>query len=189
MTERAVQVSTLVELAQDGDEGAFRTLVELHQQDVFTLALRLVRNRELAHDVAQETFIKAWKALPRFRGDAKFGTWIHRICVNTAWTLRARAKRHQHDDLEEERFGAGPRPVISPEQAGEAADLRGRLQRALDQLPVEQRTVVVMKDVYDWTHEEIAEALDVTVSASKVRLHRAHRRLQRILITRDGLDG
>jgi RNA polymerase sigma-70 factor (ECF subfamily) len=188
MTEREVQVSALVELAQDGDEGAFRTLVELHQQDIFTLALRLVRNRELAHDVAQETFIKAWKALPRFRGDAKFSTWIHRICVNTAWTLRVRAKRHQHDDLDEERFGAGPRPAISPEQAGEAADLRGRLQRALDQLPVEQRTVVVMKDVYDWTHEEIAEAMDVTVSASKVRLHRAHRRLQRILITRDGLD-
>lgn len=180
MTDRGVQSESPLERAMAGDRDAFAELVEIHQHEVYTLALRLTRDPHLAGDVAQEAFIRAWRALPKFRGDAQFGTWVHRITVNTAWTLRQRAARHQHDELDE------TTPVVAapfgdPEAVGEQLELRAQLETALDRLPVSQRAVVVLKDVYDWSHEEIAEALDISVSASKVRLHRAHLRLRRVL--------
>ena len=80
--------------AQAGDKGAFSELVRVHQDEVYTLALRLVADRELAADVSQEAFIRAWRALPKFRGEAAFSTWLHRITVNVAWTLKKRKSRH-----------------------------------------------------------------------------------------------
>ena len=85
----------LVLLAREGDRAAFSALVRRHQNEVYTLAVRLVADRELAADVAQEAFVRAWRALPKFRGEARFSTWMHRITVNTAWTLRSRAKRRR----------------------------------------------------------------------------------------------
>ena len=181
MTNAAVQPESPIERAKAGDHDAFRQLVEEHQHDVYALALRLTRDPHLAHDIAQETFIRAWRALPKFRGDSAFGTWIHRITVNTAWTQRSKAKRHQHDELPEIGMAAHPHPLTDPEYAGATLELRGQLGAALDRLPLEQRMLVLMKDVYDWSHTEIAEALDISVSASKVRLHRAHLRLRDIL--------
>ena len=181
MTNPAVQPESPIERAKAGDQDAFRQLVEEHQHDVYALALRLTRDPHLAHDIAQEAFIRAWRALPKFRGDSAFGTWIHRITVNTAWTQRSKAKRHQHDELSEIGPAAAPHSLTDPEYAGATLELRGRLSGALDRLPLEQRMIVLMKDVYDWSHTEIAEALDISVSASKVRLHRAHLRLRAIL--------
>lgn len=167
----------LVRRAQEGDRVAFGELVRLHQDEVFTLALRLVGNHELAADVAQEAFVRAWRAVPRFRGDARFSTWIHRITVNTAWTMRRRAFRHAAVPLDEaEATVVDPRSA--PESAGENIELRAHLRRALASLPEAQRAVVVLKDVYGWSHHEIAEELGITVTAAKVRLHRARRRLR-----------
>ena len=89
----------LIERARQGDRDAFADLVWRHQDTVHTLAMRLV-GPDLAADVAQEALIRAWRALPRFRGEAAFSTWLHRITVNTAWTLRKRAARHQAQQLE-----------------------------------------------------------------------------------------
>ena len=149
----------LVRLAREGDRTAFSALVVRHQHEVFTLALRLVGDRELAADVAQESFVRGWRALPKFRGDARFSTWIYRITVNTASSLRSRAARRRTerlDDLLYEPAAEG----ISPERAGEI------------------RAVVVLKDIYGWTHPEIGEHLAITVTASKVRLHRGRKRLR-----------
>jgi RNA polymerase sigma-70 factor (ECF subfamily) len=185
MSHADVQPESPLERAMAGDRDAFAELVETHQHEVYTLALRLTRDPHLANDVAQESFIKAWRALPKFRGDAAFGTWVHRITVNTAWTLRNRAGRHQHDEL----GPASERPslaaVADPVAAGENAELRRVLDGALDALPAGQRTVVVLKDVHGYSHDEIADALDISVSASKVRLHRAHLRLRRVLAALD----
>ncbi len=181
MINPEVQPPTPVERAIAGDRDAFRELVETHQHEVYTLALRLTRDPDLAADVAQEAFIRAWRALPRFRGESAFGTWLHRIVVNTAWTQRRRAGRHRHDELDESMAVMPADAWSAPEASGERAELRATLNAALDRLPVGQRAVVVLKDVYDWSHEEIAEALDITVSASKVRLHRAHLRLRRVM--------
>jgi RNA polymerase sigma-70 factor (ECF subfamily) len=163
--------------ARAGDQDAFTELVRAHQHEVFTLALRLVADRELAGDVTQEALIRAWRALPKFRGDAKFSTWLHRITVNVAWSQRAKARRHAADPLDvapNDPIASG----ISPELSGEGADLRPRLLAALDSLTPELRSVVVLKDVYGWSHREISDHLSITVTSAKVRLHRARKRLQ-----------
>jgi RNA polymerase sigma-70 factor (ECF subfamily) len=171
----------LISRAQAGDRAAFAVLVREHANEVYTLARRLVGDPHLAADVAQETLIRAWKALPNFRGDAAFSTWLHRITVNTAWTQKKRAHRHRALPLEEAVNIAAPDSAENPETAGEILELRGRLRTALDTLPEAQRQVVVLKDIYDWSHAEIAEAMGISVSATKVRLHRARARLARQL--------
>ncbi|HEY6635719.1 MAG TPA: sigma-70 family RNA polymerase sigma factor [Acidimicrobiia bacterium] len=171
----------LVARAQDGDRAAFAALVRAHQDEVYTLARRLVGDPHLAADVAQEALIRAWRALPNFRGDAKLSTWLYRITVNTAWTHKNRAARHRTTPLDDFSEVADRLDPNLPELAGETLELRGRLRQALDRLPDSQREVVVMKDVYGWSHAEIAEAMGVSVTAAKVRLHRARARLARDL--------
>jgi RNA polymerase sigma-70 factor (ECF subfamily) len=174
------EIESLVNAARNGDVGAFGRLVELHQHEVFGLAVRLVGDREMAADVAQEAMIRAWRALPKFRGDAAFSTWLHRITVNTAWTLRSRSKRNTADPLDE--IGdVADTSWLTPERAGEAAMLRDALRMALGRLPEVHRTLVVLKDVEGWTHGEIAETLGISVTAAKVRLHRAHVKLREYL--------
>jgi RNA polymerase sigma-70 factor (ECF subfamily) len=166
----------LVARAQRGDRDAFGELVWRHQDAVYTLAMRLV-GPNLAADVAQEALIRAWKAMPRFRGDASFSTWLHRITVNAAWTQRKRAARHQAAPLEDRYEDSG----IGPETAGEMADLRTRLLAAIGKLSPGQRAVVVLRDVSGWSHAEIARELGITQTTAKVRLHRARKRLQTLL--------
>lgn len=171
----------LVARAQSGDRAAFAALVRAHQDEVYTLARRLVGDPHLASDVAQETLIRAWRALPRFRGDAKLSTWLYRITVNTAWTHKKRVGRHQTSPIDEYSEVAAPIDSGHPEVAGEIQELRGRLRHALDRLSDAQREVVVLKDIYGWSHQEIADSVGITVTAAKVRLHRARARLARDL--------
>jgi RNA polymerase sigma-70 factor (ECF subfamily) len=167
----------LLARAQHGDREAFSDLVRIHQDEVYTLALRLVTDRELAADVSQEAFVRAWRALPKFRGDAKFSTWLHRITVNVAWTQRRKQRKHRADPIDES-FSEPVAETISPERAAESAAIRGRLRDALNDLPRPTRTVVVLKDVYGWTHGEIAEHLKIRDTAAKVRLHRGRKQLR-----------
>jgi RNA polymerase sigma-70 factor (ECF subfamily) len=183
MTLRGVQPSgedELVQRARLGDEQAFSALVRGHQNDVYTLAYRLVGNRDLAADVAQESFIRAWKAMANFRGDAKFSTWMHRITVNTAWTWRERARRRATFPIADQ-FDVVDETQPTPESAGERAELRAHIGREMEALPASLRSVVVLKDVYGWSHHEVAGALDISVAAAKVRLHRGRARLRRAL--------
>jgi RNA polymerase sigma-70 factor (ECF subfamily) len=166
----------LLARARAGDREAFGDLVRRYQDTVYTLALRLV-GPDLAADVAQEALLRAWRALPRFRGEAAFATWLHRITVNTAWTMRRRARRQAADPLEadiEDR--AQP-----PEQAGEMVEVRAGLRRALAALTPGQRSVVVLRDVYGWSNAEAARELGITEITAKVRLHRARLRLRVLL--------
>jgi RNA polymerase sigma-70 factor (ECF subfamily) len=170
----------LVARAREGDHAAFGELVRRTQNEVYTLALRLTGKPDLASDVAQEAYIRAWRAMARFRGDAAFTTWMHRITVNTAWTVLRRARRHEGLPLDDVPAIVDDR-AVTPEQAGEMSELRSTLQQALGELPLQQRTIVVMKDVYGWSHAEAAEALGISVTAAKVRLHRARKRLRELL--------
>jgi len=171
----------LVTRAQQGDRAAFAALVRQHQDEVYTLARRLVGDPHLASDVAQEAMIRAWRALPKFRGDSRLSTWLYRVTVNTAWTHRERARRHRSASLDEYTQVPAPYGADHPEVAGETFELRGRLRAALDNLPESQRRVVVLKDIYGWSHADIAESMGITVTAAKVRLHRARARLARDL--------
>ena len=171
-------IEALVARAQEGSSEAFEQLVEAHQHEVYGLALRLVVDRELAADVSQEAFIRAWRALPKFRGEAAFSTWLHRITVNVAWTLKKRKSRHAAQPLDESPELADVTRGSDPEHAGETIELRAKLSAALDDLNPALRSVVVLKDIYGWSHNEVSEALDITVTAAKVRLHRAHLKLR-----------
>jgi len=170
----------LIDRAQQGDRDAFGELVAQHQHEVFTLAVRLMRDRDLAADVSQDAFIRAWRAIPNFRGDAKFSTWMHRITVNTAWTHRSKQKRVRLDPLES--MSSEPQATtLDPVRAGEAVSASPRIEEALMQLSLSIRAVVVLKDVYGWSHSEIADHLDISVTAAKVRLHRGRKELRHLL--------
>ena len=172
----------LLARARAGDTQAFSILADRHQHQVFTLAMRLAGDHDLAADIAQEALLRAWRGIGSFRGDARFSSWLYRITVNVAWTALNRRQRHRQSSLEVvENLAAQPSSLDDPELALESANLRGRLRRALLQLPKRSRVVVVLRDVYGWSHAQIAEALDISVSASKVRLHRARKRLRAIL--------
>ncbi|OFW66210.1 MAG: hypothetical protein A2Z12_00545 [Actinobacteria bacterium RBG_16_68_21] len=178
MTAGGVQrdESELVELARRGDADAFGELVWRYRDTVYTLAVRLV-GPDLAPDVTQEALIRAWRAMPRFRGDAALGTWLHRITVNTAWTLRRRATRHETQQLDETLVD----PAAGPERAGELAEMRAQLGSAIGQLTPGQRVVLVLRDVYGWSHAEVGRELGITQTTAKVRLHRARKRLRALL--------
>jgi RNA polymerase sigma-70 factor (ECF subfamily) len=172
-----VEPHDLVEQARHGDRDAFGELVRIHQHEVYTLAVRLVRDPDLASDVAQDAFVRAWRAMPKFRGDAKFSTWMHRITVNTAWTHRAKRSKVRLDSIDD----IATEPVatsLDPIRAGESASAAPAISAALMHLTDSVRAVVVLKDVYDWSHTEIADHLDITVTAAKVRLHRGRKELR-----------
>ncbi len=178
MNRREVQRDEheLIAAAKAGDRAAFSELVWRHQDAVHTLAVRLV-GPNLAPDVTQEALIRAWRALPRFRGEAALGTWLHRITVNTAWTMRKRAARHQAQELED----VLPDPGMGPERAGELVDVRRGLREAIARLTDGQRAVLVLRDIYEWTTAEAARELGITQTTAKVRLHRARKRLAELL--------
>jgi RNA polymerase sigma-70 factor (ECF subfamily) len=166
----------LIELARHGDADAFGELVWRYRDTVYTLAVRLV-GPDLAPDVTQEALIRAWRAMPRFRGEAALGTWLHRITVNTAWTLRRRAARQETQQLDEALID----PAAGPERAGELAEVRAELGSAISQLTPGQRVVLVLRDVYGWSHAEVGRELGITQTTAKVRLHRARKRLRTLL--------
>lgn len=166
----------LIDRARRGDHDAFGELVWRYRDTVHTLAVRLV-GPDLAPDVTQEALLRAWRAMPRFRGEAAFGTWLHRITVNTSWTMRKRAARHEAQELDDNVVD----PSVGPERAGEMVEVRAGLRAAIARLSPGQRSVLVLRDVYGWTHGEIARELGITQTTAKVRLHRARKRLRGIL--------
>lgn len=168
----------LVVAARDGDPAAFERLVELTHRDTYTLALRLTGNAEDARDVTQEAYLRAYRGLAGFRGDARFSTWMYRITANAASSYVGRRRRHGHEPLGATHDVADPSRHADPALHADAGDLRDRVVSALDGLPPRLRAVVVLRDVYELPHEAIAEELGISETAAKVRLHRARHRLR-----------
>jgi RNA polymerase sigma-70 factor (ECF subfamily) len=171
-------LSELVQAARGGDQAAFAALVEATHRDTFTLAVRLTGNEEDARDVTQEAYLRAYRGLSRFRGDAQFSTWMYRITANCAATYLGRRNRHRHDALPDGAEVVDLRSDHDPELAADGLDLRDRLLTALDTLPPKLRAVVVLRDVYELSHDAIAEELGISTTAAKVRLHRARHKLR-----------
>jgi RNA polymerase sigma-70 factor (ECF subfamily) len=172
------EVAELVTAAKAGDHQAFDELVRATYADTYTLAFRLTGNEEDARDVVQEAYLRAFRGLKRFRGDAQFSTWMYRITANCAATHLGRRTRHRHDVLDDDVQVADEHPDTDPQARADATALRDRLNVALEELPPRLRAVVVLRDVYDLPHEAIAAELGISESAAKVRLHRARRRLR-----------
>ena len=168
----------LVAAARAGDADAFSGLVRATEADIYTLAYRLTGNAEDARDVAQEAYLRAFKSLKKFRGDARFSTWMYRITANCASTQLSKRSKGRHEELAEDDTVVDERPESDPETMAEAGAMRDRVTAALGDLPPILRAVVVLRDVYDLPHEAIASELGITESAAKVRLHRARRKLR-----------
>ncbi|MBW3537617.1 MAG: sigma-70 family RNA polymerase sigma factor [Actinobacteria bacterium] len=174
----SAELAELVEAARDGDQAAFEELVRRTTAETYTLALRLTANEEDARDVTQEAYLRAYKGLKRFRGEAQFTTWLYRITANCASTHRGRQAKHRHDELTEATPLEDLRREVDPEGRAEDSLDRDRVSAALSELPDTLRRVVVLRDIYDLPHEAIAEELGISEGAAKVRLHRARNKLR-----------
>lgn len=171
-------LSDLVAAASEGDAQAFEALVEATHRDTYTLALRLTGNEEDARDVTQEAYLRAYRGLSKFRGESQFSTWMYRVTANCAATYLGRRGRHRHDELPDASELVDLRTDFDPELRADASDLRSRVMVALDGLPPKLRAVVVLRDVYELSHEAIATELGISGTAAKVRLHRARHKLR-----------
>ena len=174
----------LVAAARTGDRAAFDALVRATYVDTYTLAHRLTGDDEDARDVVQEAYLRAYRGLRRFRGDAQFTTWLYRITANCANTLLAKRTKHRHDVLDDSDPIVDDRPATDPQLQADATALRSRLTEALEDLPPKLRQVVVLRDIYDLPHEDIAAELGISETAAKVRLHRARKKLREDLFPR-----
>lgn len=168
----AVPEAVLVRHAAQGNEGAFEALVRLHQDRAFLSALRLLGNPSDAQDAVQEAFLQAWRALPRFRGEASFGTWFTRILINTCHNLRRKAAAHSVS-LEPDAGGAAP----GADEVGEVNLRRDSVRQAVLALPFDQRAPLVLHTFAGYSHAEIGRILGISENAAKVRVHRARRAL------------
>jgi RNA polymerase sigma-70 factor (ECF subfamily) len=189
MPQEIGDLTELVSTARSGDHRAFEELVRATYADTYTLAFRLTGDEEDARDVVQESYLRAFRGLKRFRGDAQFTTWLYRITANCASTHLGRRARHRHDELVDEAPVADLDPSNDPQARIEGNATRDRLAVALRDLPPRLRAVVVLRDVYDLPHEAIAAELGISESAAKVRLHRARKKLREALFPMRGESG
>lgn len=167
--------TVLVERARGGDARAFQGLVEAYQDRVYALALRIVRSPEEAEEVAQDAFVRAWRALPRFRGEARFSTWLYRIAVRRAFDGAAglRVRRQREAGLDDD---------VACTRAAEApgADApRRRLEHLVAELPAVQRAAITLYYYEDRAVAEVARILDLPDGTVKTHLHRARAALRR----------
>jgi RNA polymerase sigma-70 factor (ECF subfamily) len=180
------QEAALVAAAKAGDRTAFEALVRATSAEIYTLAYRLTGDEEDARDVVQDAYFRAFRSIKRFRGEARFSTWMYRITANCAATHMAKRTKGRHEELSDDEPVADQRPDNDPEAMAEAGALRDRVTTALAELPPRLRAVVVLRDVYDLPHEAIATELGITEAAAKVRLHRARRKLRERLFPLPG---
>ncbi len=166
----------LVFACQRGDREAFDRLVERYQRGIYRLCYRYVNDHEDANDLAQEAFLKAWRAIGRFRGDSSFSTWLYRIAVNACLNHRA-LRRPPTQEL--------PESLPDPARGAEARALRDdeaeRVRRAVSRLPDKQRATLILKIYHELTHEEVARVLGSTVGTAKSNLFQALVKLRRLL--------
>jgi RNA polymerase sigma-70 factor (ECF subfamily) len=176
----------LVERCQRGDLAAFEPLVEKYRERVWRLAYNYLRDREDAQDVAQEAFVRAWQALPTFRGQSAFYTWLFRIAMNLAADRArqrsARTRAFGTERVPEEEWDrAMPDPAAAPDDTAERAEQRDRIRRALETLPERHRTIIMLSDLEGMSYREIAEVLDIPMGTVMSRLHNARKRLRVVL--------
>ena len=164
----------LIQRAQEGEQRAIRDLYRLYSPRVYAIVKRLAGDDALAEDWAQEAWVRIFRALGSFRGEARFTTWLHRIAVNSA--LHGRRWRDRRTRLEAPLEETVPTRAV----AGDAL-LRVKLERAMQVLPERMRQVLVLHDIEGFTHEEIAEFLGVTGGTSKSQLFKARARMRELL--------
>jgi RNA polymerase sigma-70 factor (ECF subfamily) len=174
----------LIRRARGGDEEAFAELVMLHADRVYGALRRFGLDAAEADEVAQEVFLRAWRGLPRFEGRAQFSTWLYRIAFNEAQRRLSRRPPPRADvglDREDPIASLPASPHLSPEAQTLDHEFEQTLERALDQLPMEWRAAVVLRDIQGLSTHDAAEIVGVGEAAFKSRLHRGRMQLRGLL--------
>lgn len=181
----AVDDAALIERCVAGENEACAALVAGHERMVFQLALHLLGDRDEALDLCQEVFLRVFRTLGGFRGQSQLRTWIYRIAVNQARNRQRfwrRRRRKDHQSLDQHLMEHGeltqPGDAVSPDRMLARKEMAARLWRALDALPFEQRTAIVLREIDGLSYDEIAFSLDVAVGTVKSRLTRARQALR-----------
>ncbi|HUJ60032.1 MAG TPA: sigma-70 family RNA polymerase sigma factor [Kofleriaceae bacterium] len=175
----AATATALVEQAKAGDQRAFEALVRRYRKRIFALALHMTGSASEADDIAQEVFLKAYRALPQFEGRSQFFTWVYRMTVNRSLNTRRDRKRRGEDTLDDPRLELAV-AVDARHHPGRAAELRqtyARLLRALDALPADMRTTVILVSLQGMSHGEAGVIMKVSDGTIAWRMHEARRRL------------
>jgi RNA polymerase sigma-70 factor (ECF subfamily) len=186
MSERTAD-QVLVARAQQGDKRAFDLLVLKYQQKVANLISRYIRDPSEVMDVSQDAFLKAYRALPAFRGESAFYTWLYRIAVNTVKNhLVAQGRRPPGDDLEAEvaeqmDMGVRLRESGTPERHVLTDEIARTVQKALDDLPDDLRTAIVLREFEGMSYEEIATAMECPIGTVRSRIFRAREAIDKRL--------
>jgi RNA polymerase sigma-70 factor (ECF subfamily) len=185
---------SLVQRVQRGDKSAFDLLVLKYQHKVVKLVMRYVRSQAEAEDVAQEAFIKAYRALPQFRGDSAFYTWLYRIAINTAKNVVASRDRSpivydldQSDREATYELQGRMKDSATPEALAMTEEIRSTVNRAIEALPVDLRTAIVLRELEGMSYEEIAAAMECPVGTVRSRIFRAREAIDAKL--RDVFEG
>ena len=170
----------LVERAQRGDKHAFELLVSKYQRWLMRLLSRYMRDQGEVEDVAQETFIKAYRALPGFRGDSAFYTWLYRIGINTAKNFLIASGRRvptatEHDAEEAEAFDEGEqlRDINTPESLLMSKEIAATVNAAMDDLPADMRSAIMLREIDGLSYEEIAAIMSCPIGTVRSRIFRA----------------
>lgn len=196
MSEREAD-QLLVERVQQGDKHAFNLLVSKYQRKIIRLVSRLIRDPAEVEDVAQDAFIKAYRALPQFRGESAFYTWLYRIAVNTAKNYLATQNRRPESSAdvaseEAETFADAEylRDSSTPESLLHGKQVASTVNRAMEALPEELRTAITLREIEGLSYEEIAEAMSCPIGTVRSRIFRAREaiaeKLRPLLGTTDG---
>jgi len=181
----------LIRLAQDGSQEAFSVLVKTHKNKVFNLAMSLTRNREAADDLSQEVFVKAYLALPKFRLQSEFGTWLYRIAVNQVKDYLRKMGRRKEVSLEAVSEQEGT--LAADEEGRERVMLEERRRRLVHQvlrtLPPKHQVILSLRDIQGYSYEEIAKILKISAGTVDSRLSRARILLRKKLAPYLGREG
>jgi len=180
--------SLLVKRVQAGDKKAFDLLVLKYQHKIVNLVARYVKDSDEALDVAQEAFLKAYRAMPKFRGDSAFYTWLYRIAVNTAKNYLVAAKRRPMDydfdlqDPEQYDLHARLKDVDTPEAVTLRDEVHETIEQTIRSLPDDLRTAIILREIEGMSYEEIADAMDCPVGTVRSRIFRAREAISKKIV-------
>ena len=188
--ESEVDDVNLVKLAQSGDYAAFDTLVTRHRGKVYGMIMNMVKNDADAWDLAQDSFIKAWKALPKFENRSMFSTWLFRISHNVVYDWMRKKKIRSEGELDDELLDANridmsaataPKVSQRPDEAMTGNELRKQIDDALNKLSPHHKETILLREVQGMDYKEIAEVMDCTLGTVMSRLFYARKKLQTLL--------